>query len=291
MTIRPLRPGRALAAALLALAALTAAVALPSAARAAEAPPGKGWIRAAHFIPGFSTARIDLTPTTAGTGTAIVMSPGASYGDATPYLKVAPGAYTLTIRPQGASLATEPLLSRAFTVTSGRANTVAAVGSSAAPRLVVLTDDLTPPASGSARVRVVSASSLVQTLSVVAIGGPTLAKGAVLGQTTGYTTVPQGPWTIDLGLGTALETSKTVRLNGGSVYTAAVLDSGTSAIKLTVLTDAVGASSTPAGGAQTGGGGMAGPSEQGSPATPLVVSVLLLVLGVVVATRRRSARG
>ena len=64
-------------------------------------PPGKGWIRAGHFVPGFGAARVDLAPKGSAAGTSIVMSPDAVYGDVTSYQKLQPGPYVVTIRAAG----------------------------------------------------------------------------------------------------------------------------------------------------------------------------------------------
>ena len=264
---------------------LVLVVAGASAARAADAsPPGKAWIRAGHLVPGFSTARVDLVPKN-GSATSIVMSPAASYGDVTDYQKIDPGDYTVTVRPQGASLETEPLLQRAFTVVAGKATTLVAVGTADSPRLVALDDDLTLPAASAARVRILPAASHTQTVSIMAQNGPTLATGAILGQATDYTSVPAGSWTLDLTSGGGPTAQQTVDLKSGSVYTAIVLDSAPGAVTVKVITDAAGATTAPQGAAQTGGGGMAAQLAAGdeSHSQTRTGSVLVLALAVTLA--------
>jgi len=261
------------------------------------APPGKAWIRAGHLVPGFSTARVDLVPKN-GSATSIVMSPAASYGDVTGYQKIDPGDYTVTVRPQGATLESEPLLQRAFTVVAGKATTLVAVGTADSPRLVALDDDLTLPAASSARVRILPAASHTQTVSITAQNGPTLATGAILGQATDYTSVPAGSWTLDLSSGGGPTAQQTVDLKSNSVYTAIVLDSAPGAVTVKVITDAAGAETAPQGAAQTGGGGMATQLAAGDESrsqtrtgSGLVLAVVaaLLTFGAWWGERRRSA--
>ncbi len=246
-------------------------------------------------MPGFGAGRIDLTPGS-GPATGIVMSPDATYGDVTGYQKVAPGPYTVTLRLAGKGLDTAPLLERTFTLTAGSASTVAAIGSLTAPRLSVLTDDLTPPAAGDARVRVLAAASRLPTLTVTAQNGPTLASGAVLGQVTPYATVPRGTWPLALsGGGASAMATQDVSLSSGTVYTAVVLDTGASSVAVKLVTDAVGSAATPVGGARTGEGGLALAAQQDASGTPVGGPLALAVLGAglalaaVAAARRRTA--
>ncbi len=267
-TIRTTSRNAALVAlSLLAALAATFVVAGPAHADSTTAgatPPGKAWIRAGHFVPGFGAARVDLRPMT-GASSAIVMSPNAIYGDVTSYQKVEPGTYVVDIRASDAGEASTPMLSRSFTIAAGTASTVAVLGAATAPRLAVLNDDLTTPSAGTARVRVLSASANASSLTVQAVNGPLITKGAVLGQTTAYTTVPQGTWTLALTGTSSPSSSQTVNLAGGSIYTAVALDTGTSGVRLAIVTDAAGAAMTPMGAAATGLGGAATPAAS-SPA-------------------------
>jgi hypothetical protein len=272
-----------------ACALLVLGVAMPRASAEDATPPGKAWIRAGHLVPGVGTTRVDLVPA-AGAPTSIVMSPAASYGDVTKYQKIEPGDYTVYVRPQGASLDTQPLLQRAFSVASGKAYTLAVVGTAADPRFAVLDDDLTPPASDTARVRVLPAASHATNLSVSAESGPTLTTGAVLGQATDYASVPAGGWTLKLTSTAGPSASQRVDLSSGSVYTAVVLDSADS-VTIKVITDAAGAQTMPVGAAQTGGGAMAGTlSEDGTAVSPLAAAVSPLLLALAVAFCMRRGR-
>nr|WP_284289705.1 DUF4397 domain-containing protein [Angustibacter aerolatus] len=191
------RAPRALVAVLGMLAlAVGSFTALSPASAADRAGAGVAWVRAAHLVPGIGSTRVNLDPA-GGTAraTPVVMSPGAAYGDVTDYQKVAPGTYTVTVTPtSGGSGA--PMLSRRFTITKGQAMTLAVIGTEAAPRLATLRDDLTPPSAGDVNVRVLPAVSKADALSVQAVNGPVVASDAVLGQATGYRSVPAGSWTL-----------------------------------------------------------------------------------------------
>ncbi len=260
-------------------------------------PPGKGWIRAGHFVPGFGDARIDLAPKGATAGTSIVMSPDAAYGDVTSYQKLTPGPYVVTIRAAGTAADAAPMLSRSFEIKAGAANTIAVLGTSAAPRLAVLDDELTPPKAGTATVRLLSATSEAPSLTVTVAGGPTIAADAVLGQVTDYSTVPEGTWRLDL-TGSATPSQQTVTLGSGKVYTAVALDGDSGTVKIKLITDAAGVTATPKGAAAAGEGGLALASAD--PADRRLVSnggldaavvgglLLLAALGATGARRRRT---
>ncbi|MDN5766660.1 MAG: DUF4397 domain-containing protein [Humibacillus sp.] len=290
-----------LAGVLLAAAALVLGLCSPALAAGGSSssatPPGKGWIRAGHFVPGFGDARVDLAPKGSPAGTSIVMSPDAAYGDVTSYQKLQPGPYVVTIRAAGTAADSAPMLSRSFEIKAGAANTIAVLGTAAAPRLAVLDDQLSPPKGGTATVRLLSATSKAPSLTVTAAGGPTIAADAVLGQVTDYTTVPEGTWRLDL-TGSATPSQQTVTLGSGKVYTAVALDGDAGTVTIKLITDASGVTATPKGAAEAGEGGVALASAardgrlsapNGGLDTAVVGSLLLLAaLGAVGARRRRT---
>lgn len=240
------------------LAALALLAGGVSAAAAADTPPGGSWVRAAHLLPGGPTAQVTLAPADGATGPAIVLTQGVGYGSATDYRSVPPGAYAVTVRAVGSAADAAPLLSTTYTARPGSAVTLAMLGSVAQARLAVLQDDLTPPAAGSARVRVLPAAGSAPQVTVQAQGGPTLASDAVLGQPTAYVTVPAGPWPVTVSAGSTPAGTGTVQLASGAVYTVLVLDGAAPGqVRIDLLTDAAGVTVAPVGGAATGGGGTA----------------------------------
>jgi hypothetical protein len=290
-----------------ALAALTlVATALPSwgaTGTTTGTPPGQAWVRVAHLVPGLGAAQIEVVPadSAGGSSQAIQMSPEASYGDVTKYRQLTPQTYQVQVRMASATAASAPMLSRSLTLSTNDAYTLAVLGTDSAPRLAVLTDDLTPPAAHSARVRLLSASSQVSTVSVMAQNGPTIAENAVLGQASAYASVPAGVWHLAVSAPQVATFTSPVKVASGNVYTLLVLNGKNGSPQLKLVTDAAGASAAPKGGAQTGGGGTAtqfvGPAPSTQPALRLG-SALVVMIGLVAVgdrlgrrrLRRRAAR-
>ncbi len=258
---------------------LLAVVLLPATAHAdgadakqGDTPPGKAWIRAGHFVSGMGAVSIRLSPQS---GSAMTLAQSVAYGSVTKYRQVTPGTYTVSVRPQGAASDTRPMLRRTLELTAGKAGTVALLGTKSAPRLATLTDDLTPPAAGTARVRVLSGSTEASALSIRAVGGPRIASDVVLGQTTAYATVPQGSWTLALDA-KGSDVEQAAKLSSGGVYTAVVLDGDETSdgkLRLKLVTDAQGVARTPEGGAATGLGGTAGTGDSLPFGTPALIAL------------------
>lgn len=281
--------GRALPAGVLLLLMLLLVVVTAAAgsANAAEPAPGRSWVRVGHFVPGMGTASVELEPLDRP-GARVTLAGRAAYGDVTSYEKLAPGRYTATVRDSAAPTGSEPLLSRSVDLSVGGARTVAVLGTVGAPRLVLLDDELTPPTAGTARVRLLSASPAADAVTVQAVGGPTIAEAAVLGQATSYATVPAGSWTLELRSTRASATAQDVPVASGSVYTIVVLDDGSDGVRLEVVTDAAGAVVAPTGGARTGLGGTA--VDDASPSMLAAAGFLTALLMVVVGALRWGRR-
>ncbi|TNM64225.1 DUF4397 domain-containing protein [Streptomyces sp. NP160] len=266
----PARRGTAAAACLAAAVLLLPAGAATAAGPGAPAVEGPAWVRAAHLVPDLPRMDIDLGPRSGQPG---VVVDGAGYGDVSTYSQVPAGAYDVGVRPAGSAPGTTPVLTSSLQAEAGRAYTVVALGSAADARIVPLEDDLTPPAPGEARVRVLSAASTASAVDVAAVDGPSITRGAPFASSTSYTDVPAGRWTLRAqpaagGTGTGQAGTTDVVLAAGSTYTLAVTDGrdGASALAVTPVADASGAAGgvLPAGGAATGGGGEAAPVTSGS---------------------------
>ena len=264
------------------LAALLAllVVLLGAPAQATAAPAGDpAWVRVAHLVPDLPTMDVWLTPFDGDADAAEVLRTSADYGRVKEYQPLAEGLYTVSMRPSGAPESSPPMLSGTFEATAGQAYTVAGLEESGEARVQVLTDDLTPPAEGQARVRLLPAASSVPTLTVTAVGGPTLAQDIGYATPSGYAGVPAGPWRLDVTptAGAAVSAASTqVDLTAGGVYTLLVLESA-EGLAVEVVTDAQGASVTPVGGAATGR--TAEPADSSS-VVPVALA-LALVLGLV----------
>lgn len=247
------------------LALLTAMVAL-SMTSVVMAPAGAqaqptGWVRGAHLVPGLGTMTLAISPVTRGAvptlGDAIVLAPTASYGDVAGYQQVPQGRYAVGVWPASSPRDADPVLTGTLDVTAGQAYTVAGLGTKEEPTVATLTDDLTPPDAGAARVRVLPAAQSAPAVDIQAQGGPAVADGAAFGRATGYSTVPAGSWTLSTtaASGGAATTSQ-LDLAGGGVYTLLVLDAEAGLV-VSPIEDAGGSGTVPVGGAATGGGGIA----------------------------------
>ncbi|GAA3597666.1 hypothetical protein GCM10022223_11050 [Kineosporia mesophila] len=262
-----------------------------------KAPVGKAWVRVAHLVPGLGAARLDLQPTGGAEGSSIEMSPSATYGDVTQYQQFAPGTYTVNVSDSSSPASGAPMLSRSLTVAGDQAYTLAVLGTSKAPRLATLSDDLTPPAAGQARVRVLPAASQAPQATIKAQGGPTIVDNAVLGQASAYASVPAGTWRLTAGTSTGMQVDDTIKVAGGSVYTLVLLDGTSGTPRLSLITDAAGTTTAPKGGAATGEGGTApglaggGPQVGAGLAVGLGALLVLFLVSSAGLARRRVVRG
>jgi Domain of unknown function (DUF4397) len=229
----------------------------PSAASAAAAGAGSaagandGWVRCANLSPG--TPAVDIYLYAFGNPGNPTILRHASYGDVSSYMAVSPGEYTVAMRPVGATASSPPVVSTNFMVSAGSAYTVASIGSSAARRSLVLTDQMTAP-KGKTLVRVIQASVKQQQVTV-SDGSDVLAQQLAFGSATSYLPVQPGAQTVEF-MAPGEKTSMAVTLASGSVHTVVVLDAS-SGLKVDILTDATGSQVAPAGGAATGLGGTA----------------------------------
>lgn len=279
------------AAAVVGAALLVALLGAPAQARAADAVTNpSGFVRVAVLTSGPGSVDLSVAPAGgAPTGTA----ESASYGRVTPYSTLAPGDYVVTARATGAA-PTAAATSTPVTVAAGSARTVVLTGTPASPAATVVTDDLTQPAAGSARVRLAQGAEDGAGISVEAVGGPTLSRGLAYGAVTGYADVPQGRWTfrVTRADGTpAVAEAPVVDLAAGSLSTLVLLTAPDGLVTVRAVTDATGVDTAvvPARGVETGGGGTATTAPSWAPGVGLA-SLLLAGSGVVLARRPRTAR-
>ncbi len=297
MTVTTLR--RLLAPLAAALFALLLAVAGATTASADTVPAPtnpSGFLRVGHLAPDVGPVDVSLTRADGGTANVLTTAP---YGAFTPYQTLTPGFYTVAMRPASAAAATEPMLSAPVTVDKGKAYTLLATGTRDALKTSLINDDLTKPPTDTSRVRLVQGSTAAPTLTVAAVGGPTLSRDLAYGQATGYANVPQGRWTLQVLTpegSEAMTSAPVVDLAAGSVNSLLVTNAPGGGFAITPVVDAKGIdpAMAPTGGIQTGLGGTATdvvnapgshlPSDLGATAA------LALLLGVTmfgVAARRR----
>lgn len=273
----------------LALAGGTAAQADVAAPAPAETGTD-GWARVAHLSP--DTKAVDVELTALAGGAVLYELEDVAYGQVSDYLTLPAGTYVVSMVASDAPEGTDPAIEQSLTVTPGEPMTVAAYGRNAELRTAVYQDDLTNPADGESRIRVVQASTVADSVDVTTSTGTVVTEGATTGAATGYATVPAGTWTLELG-GDASGSAQ-VDLAGGTVSTLLVLDTADQAQTVAVVLDAAAPGTTPAEGVDTGGGwGAAAGTSAGKPAAlPVALTAgagLLLAGGLVLARRRAVA--
>ncbi|WP_382306333.1 DUF4397 domain-containing protein [Herbiconiux sp. UC225_62] len=279
----------------LAGAALTAALALATGgaltATAAHADPaGGGWVRVAHLSP--DTTSVDVRLTGLAGGDLVSELDGVAYGAVSDYIEVPQGTYVVSMVPSGSPDSTAPMVRQSVNILSGQPVTVAAYGRNAELDTKVFSDDLTPPAEGQARVRVIQASTTAKAVDIATTTGVPVTQKAKQGTATGYASVGAGPWTLDVTSDPATSTTRTsqaqIDLAPGSVATLFVLDTADGGLTVKPVVDSAGVGELPTGGIQTGGGGTA--TEHVGVGNLAGVGVLLLlgVLGATALQRRRA---
>ena len=239
------------------VAAVTALLGGPVAATASAASAsgsvaaGQGWVRCADLSPG-TPEEVYLYPF--GNPSHPIMLMHQGYGSVSEYMPVAAGQYTLAMRPAGASASSPPTVSTSFMVSAGSNYTVASIGSASSRRLKVLDDQMAAAAGSKVLVRVIQAS-VKQPQVTVSVGSSVLARELAFGAASSYQSVKPGSPTVTFSAA-AGHAAMAVKLTAGSVHTLVVLD-GTSGLRIDNLTDAVGSTDSPKGGAATGFGGTA----------------------------------
>ena len=216
------------------------------------------YVRLAHLSPDTPNVDVYLTSYTRPEWKLVIK--GVGYGAVSQYQRVQPDRYAVSMRPAGAAAASPPVLSTNVNATSGKAYTVAGVGPYADLGIAVINDDLTLPASGQSRARVLNGSARAKTVTVNAQGGPTVTSGIDFAKTTPYAAVPAGKWTLQVTSKAQADLKATapVSLSAGDVYSLVVLDAPDGGLTLATHTDAVSAAVTPSGSVETGAGGTAG---------------------------------
>jgi uncharacterized protein DUF4397 len=273
----------ALAAATLLGAGATAALATPASAEA-----GVGYVRLAHLSP--DTPEVDVYVDDLSGKLKGQVFPGVGYGVVSDYLSMPPGTYAVSMRKAGAPASEKPVLTEQVALTEGKAFTVAGVGRFADLGLKIYSDDITAPATGKSKVRVVQASVKAPVLDIAVADGPTIATGAQFATTTDYQEVDAGDWQLKLTPTGGQATTSAVTLGGGTTYTLLVLD-GKEGLTTDLKEDASGGEvAAPAGGVATGGGG----TSDGLPMPLMASAGAVLLAGIAaagaVAVRRRERR-
>lgn len=245
----------------------------------------EGWIRLAHLSPDTPAVDVSLIGVDSADGFELE---DVGYGDVSGYARLPAGAYAVEMVPAGSPAGTDPVVSQVVEVSADRAYTATAAGLNADLTVTVLTDDLSAPSEGQARVRVIQASVSSDTVDVTTDTGTAIAEDVAFGTATDYTEVEPGRWTLEVD-GTEQSGTVQVDLAPASVSSLFVLDRD-GELSITAIEDSAGSGEVPAGGVATGGGGLH--LNDRGPIAPLVTvllsAVALLVVLMVVDRRRRA---
>lgn len=267
-----------------------AASAEQAASATEEAAQSIGWVRAGHLSPGTPKADITLTPFSGGDPLTIR---GVAFADVTDYLRVPAGLYTLAIRAEDQPDA-QPMVTANVVVAEGSASTVIATGEDGPAQVQVVSDDLTPPSEGTAKVRLISAAGTDEPVTASVVDGPTLAEDVTTGSATGYAEVAAQTWDIEVAAGDTTAPAASIAVEAGGVYTLLVLGDDVDGLELQAIQDSAGTGSMPQGGVDTGAGGTAVGPTDGDALSPTweAGAVGVAVLGAVIffgpARRRRA---
>lgn len=276
--------------ALLLLVAAVVAAWVPIAWAPAAGAASVGYVRLAHLSP--DTPRVDVWLTSFRDRRFSQVVRSVPYGTLSPFQRLRPGTYNVSMRPPGASGSSRPLLTTNLRVRAGGAYTVAGVGRRANLRLRVLTDDLRPPEPGTARLRLVQASSVARIVDVTTSSGRTLVTGAAFPSATPYVAIPARQWTLRLQprAGRARPVQRSLDVKAGSIYTLLLLDKGARDLQLVVRTDAAGSAGTPVGSVAAGFGGLASRPPHPPARQPVVTFVGLLLAAAAIGAWRYGGR-
>jgi len=304
--MRSRRPLRHLVTALVAGAAtLMAAPLLPTPVGAQEGADAH--IRLAHFSP--DTPEMDVYVTGAD-GTETRVLEGLGYGEVSDYAALPAGSYTFLLRPMGAPADSTPAVTASADLAAGAGYTFAAMGPHAELQKALLDDDLAPPPSGQAKVRLIQASSTAGEVDVTTVDGPALAEDRAFATVTGYANIEAGEWTVEVSAADGAQFERRLSLAAGSVNTLVVLENADGDVELTQVVDATGTDiaaegplgarqATPLGGIDTGAGALAdrvvgSPRSADDPTSrPLVLGVAgtalaALAAATILRTRRQA---
>jgi Domain of unknown function (DUF4397) len=255
-------------------------------------PAPSAMLRGAHFSPDTPSVDVYLT-SFAGGSTKLALS-DVGYGAVSDYSRLAPGQYTVGMRPAGADPSTPVVFSWTLDAKPGEAFTALAIGMNKSLQGRVLSDDLTPPPTGQSRVRIVQAAHNAPRADITTANGPVFGKAVSFTTTTGYTVVPSGSWPVTAAAtdNPSLRTTSDATLVAGRSSTIVLLDGPSGGLTVKVVDDAIGTDYRPAGPVQAGGGwtAMAGQKARGMRSaafamTGIAVLATLLLLGL---TLRRS---
>ena len=175
-------------------------------------------------------------------------------------------------------------------LSEGGIYTFAAFGRNASLETDLLTDDMTAPGAGQARVRIIQGAGDSDPVDVSTSANPLFASGATLGTVGSYATVPAGAIDITASADGVDDVSARLDVAAGTVSSVVVLDQPTGGgLQVVGVTDGTGTpggtatpTGMPAGGVDTGGGNTAS-VRTGADGVPVAVAAATGAAAVVAA--------
>jgi hypothetical protein len=254
-----------------ALAALTAALlAMPGAASGAQAGD-QALVRVAHFAPGLLKGDVYVIYVNGR-----LQLKGVPFKTVSDYLKVKPGKFKVEVREAGEPASSRPVIAATVSLEAGRAYTVAVFGQLTDVKAALLTDDMSRPANGKSKVRLIQAIPGEAAVDLAG-GGDVLVSNARFPSASHYQQVPAGTVDVEVrkaGSNQVLAKANNVKLPSGSISSLVAVGGIGEKVELLDIRDAAAAVSA-AGGVATGAGGTSPSSSEGG----LRVALLLLVGG------------
>jgi hypothetical protein len=195
--------------------ALVMALALAAPALAQGTPEAQ--VRVAHLASDAPNVDVSVN------GQPVAALQNVPYGTISSYLPLPAGSQQVTVYPAGNN--SQPVIDTPVDLAAGGAYTIGAVGlvSDGSLRAQVYQDDLTPPAQGNSKLRVVHASPDAGPVDVVPAGGAPLVSGLQFPSASPYAQVPAGTYTLNVnaaGTETTAISVPNATVAAGGVYSA-----------------------------------------------------------------------
>lgn len=236
-------------------------------------------------------------------GTAVVKD--STFKDVSDYISLPVGPHAVAVRPTGATAGMPATATGTATVSTGTAITGAIVQEEAGLRLEMLSDNLSAPPTGEAKVRIIQSAPNLGAVSasltplattpspavqsaVTAIQIPNIAFASA----SAYTPLASGTYQLVVnhpGSSQVLVSGDNLPVSAGAVVSVVVLGASTGPT-IEVLSDAIGAAALPVGGMQTGEGGTAGGTAHPLPLLPVGGAAIAVLAIVGLGLRRRGSR-
>jgi Domain of unknown function (DUF4397) len=269
------------------LAALTAALlAMPGAASGAQAGD-QALVRVAHFAPGLLKGDVYVVYVNGR-----LQLKGVPFKTVSDYLKVKPGKFKVEVREAGEPADSPPVIAATVELAAGKAYTVAVFGQLTSVKAALLTDDMSRPADGKSKLRLIQAIPGEGAVDL-ADGGDVLVSNARFPSASDYQEVAAG--TVDLevrkaGSGDVLARKANLKLPSGAISSLVAVGGIGEKVELLDIRDAAAAVSA-AGGVATGAGGTSPASGSGGRRFVLVLLVGGLAVAAAFVVQQRRSTG